>query len=132
MKTVAITLRSMQFFAHAAHQQASGKTFMQDHAFFGSAYAEYEDAYDKVVERMIGLGQEVDPSAITTDASKIAAAKKADNPDESYQTLLDSEKHLCKLIAVEARKASDGTQNMLQGLADDSEVRQYKMRQRLL
>jgi len=26
---------------------------------------------------------------------------------------------------------TDGTQNLLQGIADDSEIRQYKLRQRL-
>ena len=63
-------LRYMQFTAHIGHNVLGGETFFQDHAFLGDLYGTYEDAYDAVVERMIGTEESVNLVKIHTDAVK--------------------------------------------------------------
>lgn len=131
MKTIATYFRGLQLFAHNAHNLAKGPTFLEDHEFFGSLYGTYESAYDSVVERMIGLGEEVDLAAITKEACAIAGSKKIGTNEDSYKVILATEKVLREEISKVVKSASDGTQNLLQGLADDSEKRTFLISRRL-
>lgn len=129
MKNVAILLRAMQLYAHAAHNLTHGKEFFQDHDFLGDLYPVYEADYDNVVERMIGLKGDCDINAITKAACNIAtSAKLGESP---FAVLLATEKNLCDVIAKEMSASSNGTQNLLQDIADRSEMRQYKLSRRL-
>ena len=132
MKQVAITLRALQLFAHNAHNQAKGATFLEDHEFFGELYEAYEGEYDSVVERMIGEGDETDLNSIAEFAVETCAEKTPKTNEEAFSTILEYEKELCVNIAKEVKGASDGTQNLLQGIADESLVRQYKIGRRLM
>lgn len=132
MKELAQHLRFAQFYAHNAHNLISGDEFFQDHEFLGDLYGTYESAYDDVVERMIGLGGEPDLGEITCAAAH--DAKMAGwNPDPKvcFASIFGIEQHLCDLIDRLIEGASNGTQNFLQGLADESEKRQYKLGQRI-
>jgi DNA-binding ferritin-like protein len=131
MKEIAVTLRGLQLFAHNAHNLAKGKTFLEDHEFFGELYAAYEGAYDDVVERMIGLGGDQDLNAITTEACDMATSANFSDNEQAFNVLLVTEKELCDSIKKERPKQSDGTQNLLQDIADKSEMRQYKLKRRL-
>jgi len=131
MKQIAVTLRGLQLFAHNAHNLAKGKTFLEDHEFFGELYAAYEAAYDDVVERMIGLGGDQDLNAITAEACDMATSATFSNNEQAFNVLLVTEKELCDQIKKERPKQSDGTQNLLQDIADKSEMRQYKLKRRL-
>lgn len=132
MHSIAIHLRSMQLFAHRAHNDITGPTSFQDHEFLGELYPAYEAEYDSVAERMIGLGEKPDLASITVDAAKMSAMyPNVSKPKDILEFLLRCEVNLCKLIKADVPKATDGTQNLLQGIADNSESRQYKMRQRL-
>jgi len=132
MNNLATLFRAAQFYAHNAHNLASGDEFFQDHKFFGAAYEAYTEAYDSIVERMIGLGVAVDLPLISKNAANLVAesGKHVDNK-ECFQSLFGLERAICAAIKTEVPNASDGTQNMLQGLADESEMRQYKIQQRL-
>lgn len=132
MKIIATLLRSMQLFAQRAHNVIQCSTFFQDHEFLGTLYPAYDGEYDMVVERMIGLGQQPDIATITKEACDLACMHSATtDTKELLRYLLRNEEHLCRLIKAEVPKSSDGTQNMLQGIADNSESRQYKLKQRL-
>lgn len=131
MNELATVLRAAQFYAHAAHNLTSGFTFHEDHEYFGELYGAYESAYDGVIERMIGFGTEPDINAITLAAAKDIQNYKHDTPEHCYEELMDYEKQICDLVVKFNGEASLGTQNFLQGLADDSEMRQYKIGQRL-
>lgn len=134
MQELATLYRAAQFVAHNAHNLVSGQTFFEDHEFLGSLYATYEGSYDMVVERLIGLGQKPDLNAILRDAVKEVASylpSGAGGNAAYFRQILDLEKDICKAIASAVDGASDGTQNLLQGLADESEARQYKLQQRL-
>ena len=70
MKELAILLRCLQLFSHNAHNLVEKSLFFQDHAFLGELYSTYEDAYDGVIERIIGL---TDSNAINLVEVQIAA-----------------------------------------------------------
>lgn len=132
MQHLATLFRAAQFIAHNAHNLASGETFFQDHEEFGELYPAYESAYDSVVERMLGLGQEPDLNKILSDAAGIAAKAVGDDSTARFKTLLKMEELIRAEVADLVKDASDGTQNLLQGLADDSEKRTYLIGRRVL
>ncbi len=133
MHNLAILFLEMRFYSHRAHNICKGETFFSDHKFLGGLYETYDAAYDAIIERMIGLGkEEVDIPAITTKACSIFSKSSRDSTTKQFfQHLLASEELVCDSVKDMVKGATDGTQNMLQGLADESEVRQYKLRQRL-
>lgn len=132
MIELATTLRAAQFAAHTWHNRVAGRTFMQDHEFLSGLYEAYEEAYDSVVERLIGLGKTPDIPAITFDAatlhSKIMAIKK-DWP-EVFLEVERAIRHDADAVLAGKPRPSNGTQNFLQGLCDESEQRTYKLGQR--
>lgn len=131
MHNTAIILRALQLYAHNAHNLAKGKTFLEDHEFFGELYSAYEGEYDSIVERMIGLGEEPDLNDITKQAADAATANEFKDNENAFSVLLVTEKELCSSIEKDMTDASNGTQNLLQGIADNSEMRQYKLKRRL-
>ena len=126
---IAVLLRYMQFYAHMGHNLLGGKTFFQDHSFLGDLYGAYEDEYDSVVERMIGLGEELDLIKVHENAA--AALDKPESYEKCFNELLTCEEHLCKMIEEVVKESSQGTMQLLGGIADNSEMRQYKLKQRL-
>lgn len=126
---LAALLRYMQLYAHMAHNLCSGYTFVADHPFLAELYSGYEEDYDAVIERMIGLGEKVDIPNIQKMAVKDLEAPESF--EEAFKELLNCEKSLCKACEGLAKDASLGTNNLLAGIADKSEMRQYKLKQRL-
>lgn len=127
MLTPLITLyRTAQFTAHNAHHLTKGLTFFEDHEFFGELYSTYESAYDSLVERAIGTGESVNLVEINQTAS-LETTK-----DISFDSFLTIEGEFCRWIDINSHLYSQGTQNLLAQLADDSEVRQYKIKQRMM
>lgn len=126
---LATYLRYMQFYAHISHNVLGGATFFQDHVFLGDLYGTYEDAYDGVIERMIGLEEPLNLVKIHKDA--VADLQTPKSYDQAFSDLLECEQELCKKIEAIAPKVSEGTRQMLGTLADESEMRQYKLKQRL-
>ena len=131
LQPLATGYRTAQFYAHMAHNTTYGKTFYQDHEAFGDLYEAYESAYDGLVERMIGLGQEVNIPEITKDAADALAAGKAGDCETLFRVLVAAEKEIRGLIDQLIEGQSQGTTNFLQGLADESEQRSYKLQQRV-
>lgn len=133
MNALIIHLRFMQLFAHAVHNLCKGATFFEDHAFFGDAYESHEADYDDVVERTIGL---FGPQ--TVDFKKIAmmAAHELEQADLSAQVFeqqLKHEQELCSMIdsLCKHKAANQGLVQLLGNIADKSQVRQYKIKQKL-
>lgn len=127
MQELAIILRAAQLVAHQMHNEASGESFFADHEFLGELYPAYEEAYDGVIERMIGLGMKPDIAGITIDAATTANERYSTN---YWQALLGIEKEIRKQSDTYQNGASSGTVNFLQGLNDESEQRTYKIGQR--
>lgn len=131
MKNLAVILRASQLYAHMAHNLTTGCSFFSDHEAFGAFYAEYEKDYDDVVERIIGLTGDCDITAITKGACDIVEKTKFKDTMHAYSVLMATEKSLCEVATAENKKATLGTQNLLQGIADRSEMRQYKIGRRI-
>jgi len=131
MENLALLLRSMQFYAHQAHNLISGEYFFQDHAFLGEIYPVYESGYDDVVERMIGLGNIPDIAMINKRASDMLESETEISCKDAFDLLLYYETQLCDLITKLTPKSSVGTAQLIGDLANASESRQYKMKQRL-
>ena len=131
MKELAIILRSAQFYAHHAHNIAKGQSFFEDHEFFGELYGAYESAYDDVIERMIGLGVNPDINQIGMQAMKMSSGHESSGNRDCFEYLLEYEQTICEMCKKFNSGASLGTQDLLQSIAGASEVRQYKIQQRL-
>ena len=132
MIKLATHLRYMQFYAHNAHNLCQGDTFFADHEELGDLYGVYEGLYDSVIERMIGLGQSVDLVKIQVEAAKMLDSEAEPKAFSSaFSGLLTCEHDLCKVISDANEGASLGTQDLLQAMCNEAEVRQYKFKQRL-
>ena len=135
MKEIAILLRTMQLFAHNAHNMSKGSLFLQDHDYLGELYPLYEADYDSVVERMIGLGQQLDlleVQVMAVEQLKSLPSMSQENK-ELFMLILDMEKSLCSLIEamIQGIKPSEGTKQLLGDICNNSEMRQYKLGQRV-
>lgn len=133
MKTLAVQYRAAQLVAHQLHHTVKGASFLADHEYLGELYAAYETAYDAVVERMIGLKMPITLSEVGTQAAALASRVTTASPDPErwFATLLGVETSIRKEIdSCMGENPTNGTQNLLQGLADESEARVYKLRQR--
>lgn len=131
MKTIAVTYRASQLVAHNLHNTVKGPSFFEDHEFLGELYGTYESAYDSIVERMIGLGQQIDIPGINTEAAKLAEDLVFGTDVRQWPVLiLRIETAIRKELSGYAGNVSFGTNNLLAGLADDSEQRTYKVGQR--
>ena len=138
MRDVAIQLRAMQLFSHSAHNLCSRVVFLQDHSFFGDVYPALESDYDSVVERIIGTRDEslVRLQDILQGVSlKLQAAPSIGVKENAlfYQFLLKMEQELCMLIEKELQVPgiSSGISQLLGEIVNQSEIRQYKTKQRL-
>lgn len=138
MKELLAHLRAMQLFAHAAHNLVNGPSFAPDHSFFGDAYGTHESDFDNVVERVIGLygEQHVDFAGLTMEAAKALAGMKISakvSNEQFFQQQLAHEQKLCQLVdqLCAVKGVSEGTKQLLGNIADVSESRQYKIKQRL-
>lgn len=130
---IALQFRSMQLYAHCAHNLCDGITFFSDHEFFGSTYEAYEGAYDAAVERMIGLGMKLDIFKLQMSAAELIAQSRMRDNSDAFTHLLTAEEVIGKLVekCIAEGEYSQGTVNLLAQFADDSEVRRYKIQQRL-
>lgn len=131
---LAARFRAMQLFAHNAHLITKGQTFYQDHEAFGEMYPAYEKAFDGLVERTIGLGGEYNPEASFKQVSEFMAPTwDCTDTEKCFEKALDFEKRICTDITdiLTRMDVTQGVSNFLQGLADESESRQYKLKQRL-
>lgn len=131
MKDLAIAFRSAQLSAHAMHNLVKGCTFLANHEYLGELYGKYEDSYDAVVERMIGLGDMPNISEITKNATSKCCQYDLNSMDatDMFNLLLDVESGIRQLCVSYSQGASLGSQNLLAQFADDSEARTYKLKQ---
>jgi len=137
MKQLLIQLRTMQLFTHGAHNLCSKVLFFQDHDFFGSVYTVLEGDYDSVLERMIGLHGEESldyPNLLNAIATKLKPLPSVGVKENSefFKALLTLEVELCSLIKQTiAKGTTPGTEQLIGEIANQSEMRQYKIKQRI-
>lgn len=131
---LAIHFRFLQLYAHNAHNLIQGETFFADHKFLGGLYGEYEESYDAIVERMIGLGENPELMTLQKSAADMLATEKQPMDCEGwFARILQGEKTTVAIVqkCFEEGDYTQGTLNLLAGIADTSETRIYKLSQRL-
>lgn len=132
---VAIAARTLQLYYHYCHNLCTGSTFMQDHAEFAANYAQAQLDYDTIVEYMIAtLGNKAfDTKAINQILMEKLSSFKVESMsvDKMFEVALKLEKEYQEVIVPLEKKGSLGLKNALAGIAQLSDVRIYKIQQRL-
>lgn len=139
MLELSVLVRSIQLFVHHAHLLCARAVFMPDHLLLADIYSQAEDWFDGVSERMIGLGAEKE---LEFDAYMAAVAKKlkglpstgAKENKEFFAATMGLLNEMTDMIEKLAKEKgmSQGTINMLAGIADQAEVFKYKVGRRIM
>jgi DNA-binding ferritin-like protein len=120
--------------AHSAHNNCHSASFFSDHDFFESAYSTYQNAYDSLVERYIGK-EKAPVSAIDLMKEAMSLAPDLDPRDVAshFDYLLMLERTVCSMCnkICNQEELSEGTKQLVGELCNQSEIRQYKIHQRL-
>lgn len=132
---LACQLRMMNLFYHNSHNLTKGATFEGDHELFADFYSQTLSNYDDVVERGIGLGFDkvADLSSqLSLVSQKIEGLPEVNSNLERFEVGLSVETELCKIVEVICySKVSPGVEQLVGEIGNQSEMRQYKIRQRL-
>lgn len=137
MKELAIIFKSMNLYARAAHHLAARTPFHSDHAFFAEIYEAADDAFDGIVERMIGLMGEESvgyPGILSQSVANVSKLPYTGVKENTvfYQVLLDMEKKVCeKANEIIQSGVTPGVEQLVGELCNQSEMRQYKIKQRM-
>jgi DNA-binding ferritin-like protein len=136
MKQIIILLRAMQLYLHQSHNTTKGDTFFQDHDYFGEVYPQLEKDYDDVLERSIGLyGNTLSLLEIVDGVLEILRnIPEREEVKEILKNQLELEEKLQGYIekSIEHKLVSQGTTQLLGEIANKSEMRVYKINQRVL
>jgi DNA-binding ferritin-like protein len=134
MLNLAIALRSLQLYAHNCHNLASGMTFFSDHSFFGDVYAQAEVDYDSIIERLLGMGKDLDLYQVQYKACESISNMpvKSDN-EEYFKQILKMKLAIIKQVdaLAKAKILPSGTEQLVTEISNKTEVDVYKIRQRL-
>jgi len=137
MKELLSLLRAMQIYAHSAHHLCKGPNFFSDHEFFGNVYSEIEEDFDGVAERIIGLYGEEHLQLQNLMSAVIVKLQGApsiglENNKPLFEHQLKMEDQLCSLIKqVIAAGVTPGVEQLIGEVCNKSEMRQYKIKERL-
>jgi DNA-binding ferritin-like protein len=131
-------LRALQLFTHNAHNLCARSIFFGDHDFFGSSYGEAESDYDSLIERIIGIKGEVPELELKSLLSKVILKLEGApsiNQKENkvfFVHQLKMEQNICSYIESLCKSAglSQGEIQLLGDIAQRSQIRQYKIKQR--
>lgn len=133
-------LRAVYQIHQAAHWQVKGTTFYGDHLLFQRLYEAMTPEIDAVAERAVGIS--ADPRLIEPVAQADAIAAYVEDIRYSVEDVatnkdlisvgLQAEQYvLDALDEILSQQTSQGTQNLLQGIADTHESHVYLLQQRL-
>ena len=138
MREILKQLRLIQLFTHGAHNFCARTPFHSDHEFFGSVYSSVEGDYDSVLERIIGLhGEEAVqyPTLHVEVAQRLQQLPSVGVKENStfYQALLQLDAELCAKIneVIKVGSVSPGTEQTLGSICESTEIRDYKIKQRI-
>lgn len=134
------TLRAYSDLARAHHWQTRGAQFYGDHLMYERIYKEANKLVDSLAERAVGLGDHklVDP-VISAElvSTMVKMMSTASSSSEQYVMVsLKSAAMTLEMVALvretltRKSRLSNGTDNLLQGMADDLESHLYLLKQR--
>jgi DNA-binding ferritin-like protein len=135
-------LRAAAFIHQTHHWQTRGAAFYADHLLFERLYNESQAFIDQVAERAVGLQHAgvVDAHAQVTVMGHLieTLCEGSLDPDRMIEISLNTESLVVQTVGVALSKLkasegglTNGTDNLLQGVADLHETFVYLLRQRL-
>lgn len=129
-------LEAMNLYYHNAHNNVKGSFFFQDHAAFADYYAEAEDDYDALAERIIGLtGTVIEINEVLKKAYEKLAPISFSSFKENKELFikgLEFEQHLQNMCnQIDKSALSSGCRQLVGDIANSSEARTYKIKQRV-
>lgn len=127
---LAVHLRLMNLCFHNLHQLTAGHSFFGDHKELGEFYKAMDDDYDAVVERAIGMNMP-EVANLKNQLHVVEAHLQVLPEIIDFGTALALEIHLCDLCSLVDQEGSPGLKQLVGDIADRSEIRQYKIRQRI-
>jgi hypothetical protein len=136
LRLLLVQLRSMHLYFHNCHNLAKGPSFFGDHCAFNDFYSELDKEYDEAAERAVGLYNEpLDLSILLPAISKNLEMVLGDykTPEDMHSGGLALEKELIKIcdLIENSPLATLGLKELVGGIACHSEIRSYKLNQRL-
>jgi len=127
---LATIFRTLNLYSHHAHNLTCGDTFFQDHDFLKGVYELADGFYDDIIERHIGtVDDKVDLCEIIKDSYELIEKMSSDYLGTTLILLEESAKAIDEMC--KGGKLSSGTENLIQGQADQIEVLIYKLKRRL-
>lgn len=141
MRGLAVGYRALQLLAHNGHSLSVAAPMFADRAFFGELLRDYAGAYDAVMERLAGEGAALDLTGLQLEAVAELVRRaegRGDSAEGCFQALLEGESCLCALLEGLSGPALmgtapgqgawvKGTQALMGRLAEECEVRQFKI-----
>ena len=130
-------IRAMQIATQHFHNLCARTPFHSDHEFFSGVYESLQSDYDSVIERHIGIkGEEgLELKSLMTIVMKNLEGVPSVGVKENsvfYNHLLKCEQQLCMIISETIKQGvTPGTEQLLGDICNASEVRQYKIKQRI-
>lgn len=138
LASLATMLNALYLLHQAAHWQTHGPTYYADHLMFQRLYKGIDKEIDGIGERAVNLGGPMMVCPITTSELSITLLADwgkghgLDSPEKLVSLSLRAERSFLDALAVAMTyTATDGVQNLLQGIADAHEANVYLLDQRL-
>lgn len=133
--TALVNLRSLQLYYHSCHNVTHGSSFVGDHSLFSDFYKEAEAGYDRVAEYLVGkMGREalLSSDVISAVAERLAKlAPQTDTVEEMLELGCELEDELEESLNELDNLGGIGLKNLVGDLAEQIDVRKYKILQRL-
>lgn len=141
LASIGTMLHALQLLHQAAHWQVRGPTYYGDHLLFERVYKGIRKEIDAIGERTVNTGdlRLVCPILVANLSADLLQGwgkghGKVEQAKDLVAMSLGAEKSFLVAIgqALAQAPASDGTQNLLQGIADAHEAVVYLLQQRLV
>lgn len=131
-----VSARVLQLYYHNCHNLISGEGFFTDHEFFGASYPRLESDYDRLTEYYIcAFGPKAFETKLISKAINEALEKievEEMSAKEMYKQAVKFEQKFYKELGAVDKEASIGLRNLVGDLAEQIDVRMYKINQRLV
>lgn len=129
-------LRTLQFYAHHAHNAVKGPLFLSDHSFLGEIYEAAASDYDAVAERFVKFKgcDALDQMFIIKQMYKDMKNLPMHGENKEFFTvILSLEEKTCSIISqiISSPEATEGIKQLLGEMCNQGEVRCYKIQQRI-
>lgn len=139
LETLVALTRAMNLFYHNCHNVVYGPQFASDHQMFGEFYVALDADYDQLAERCVGVfgRQCLDLNAILEKVETILedlTKPHTSSVDDMLASAVKAEHELLTIcnFTCKAPGVTSGIEQLVGTIAEQSEIRSYKLMQRII